>query len=130
MVPHLDRLAASLLCIGAIRSRAIHNFQISAWFAALNERPAYDRVKTDAATINLLYADYGVLNRSEIFAVRSCRGDTIQHRAETAERLSDNREAAIVTFSKLWALALAVNGDISAVKDAISFISSKLLTRC
>jgi len=30
------------------------------WFAALNERPAYDRVKTDAATINLLYADYGV----------------------------------------------------------------------
>jgi len=58
--PHLDRLAASLPVYRGYQIKGNPQFpNLNAWFAALNERPAYDRVKTDAATINLLYADYG-----------------------------------------------------------------------
>jgi len=57
--PHLDRLAASLPVSGL--SQGNPRFpNLNAWLAALNERPAYDRVKTDAATINSFTPAMGV----------------------------------------------------------------------
>jgi len=58
--PHLDRLAASLLTVSGLSHQEKTFPNLNAWLAALNERPAYDRVKTDAATINLFTPAMGV----------------------------------------------------------------------
>lgn len=120
--PHLDRLAASLPVYRDYHIKGNPRFpNLNAWFAALNERPAYARVKTDAATINLLLRRlWGVEPIGNPLPLDPVLSETIQYRAEAAERLSDNREAAIADILKnSGAQALAVNGDISAVKDAI-----------
>lgn len=88
--------------------------------AALNERPAYNRVKTDAATINLVLRRlWGVEPSGNPLPLDPVLSETRQYRAEAAERLSDNREAAIADILKnLGAQALAV-GDPSVVEEAI-----------
>lgn len=122
--PHLARLAASLPVYRGYHIKGNPQFpNLNAWFAALNERTAYDQVKTDAATFNLLLRRiWGVEPIGNPLPLDPLLSETIQHRAEAAERLSDNREAAIADILKnSGAQALAVNGDISAVKDAIEF---------
>ena len=122
--PHLDRLAASLPVYRDYHIKGNPRFpNFNAWLAALNERPAYDRVKTDAATINLVLRRlWGVEPSGNPLPLDPVLGETLQYRAEAAERLSDNREAAIGDILKNSGVqALAVNGDISAVKDAIEF---------
>ncbi len=122
--PHLDRLAASLPVYRDYHIKGNPRFpNLNAWLAALNERPAYDRVKTDAATFNLLLRRlWGVKPSGNPLPLDPVLSETIQDRAEAAERLSDNREAAIGDILKNSGVqALAVNGDISAVKDAIEF---------
>lgn len=122
--PHLDRLAASLPVYRDYHIKGNPRFpNLNAWLAALNQRPAYGRVKTDAATFNLLMRRvWGLEPRGNHLPLNSVLSETIQYRAEAAERLSDNREAAIADILKnSGAQALAVNGDICAVKDAIEF---------
>lgn len=122
--PHLDRLAASLPVYRDYHIKGNPRFpNLNAWLAALNERPAYDRVKTDAATFNLLLRRlWGVKPSGNPLPLDPVLSETIQYRAEAAERLSDNREAAIGDILRNSGVqALAVNGDISAVKDAIEF---------
>ncbi len=121
---HLDRLAASLPVYRDYHIKGNPRFpNLNAWLAALNERPAYDRVKTDAATFNLLLRRlWGVKPSGNPLPLDPVLSETIQYRAEAAERLSDNREAAISDILRNSGVqALAVNGDISAVKDAIEF---------
>lgn len=122
--PHLDRLAASLPVYRDYHIKGNLRFpNLNAWLAALNDRPAYDRVKTDAATFNLLLRRlWGVKPSGNPLPLDPVLSETIQYRAEAAERLSDNREAAIGDILRNSGVqALAVNGDISAVKDAIEF---------
>ncbi|MBW4634951.1 MAG: glutathione S-transferase N-terminal domain-containing protein [Iphinoe sp. HA4291-MV1] len=122
--PHLDRLAISLPVYRDYHIKGNPQFpNLNAWFAALNERPAFDRVKTDAATFNLLLRrKWGMEAIANPLPLDPVVSQTIQYRAEAAERLSDNREAAIGDILKNSGVqALAVNGDTSAVKDAIEF---------
>lgn len=120
--PHLERQAASLPVYRDYHIKGNPRFpNLNAWFAAINERPAYNRVKTDAATINLLLRRlWGVEPIKNPLPLDQILSETLQYRAEAAERLSDNREAAIADILKnSGAQALATNGDNTAVKDAI-----------
>jgi len=59
-------------------------------------------------------------NRSNPLPLDPVLSETMQYRAEAAERLSDNREVAIADILKTLEQA-AASGDISAVKEAIEF---------
>lgn len=120
--PHLDRLAATLPVYRNYHIKDNSRFpNLNAWLTALNQRPAFNRVKTDAETINLLLRRlWGVEPIANPLPLEPILSETVQYRAEAAERLSDNREAAIADILKNSGVqALSTNGDISAVKAAI-----------
>jgi glutathione S-transferase len=122
--PHLDRLAANLPVYRGYHIKGNPRFpQINAWFDALNQRPAYHRVKSDNITNNLLLRRrFGVEPIGNPLPLDPTESEAIQNRAEAAERLSDNREAAIGDVLKNSGVqALAVDGDISTVKEAVDF---------
>ncbi len=120
--PHLDRLAANLPVYRGYHIKGNPRFpRINAWFEALNQRPAYHRVKSDPITNNLLLLRrWGVEPIANPLPLDSEISAAIEYRAEAAERLSDNREAAIGDILKNSGVqALAVEGDISAIKEAV-----------
>lgn len=120
--PHLDRLAASLPVYRGYHIKDNPRFpNLNAWFAALNERPAYGRVKTDATTFNLLLPQlFGVKPIASPLPLEPGLSEIVQYQAEAAERLSDNHEAAIRDILKNSGVqTLATSGDISAVTGAI-----------
>ena len=120
--PHLDRLAANLPVYRGYHIKGNPRFpRINAWFEALNQRPAYHRVKSDPITNNLLLLRrWGAQPIANPLPLDSEISAAIEYRAEAAERLSDNREAAIGDILKNSGVqALAVNGDISAIKEAV-----------
>ena len=122
--PHLDRLAASLPVYRGYHIKNNPRFpNLNAWFAALNKRPAFGRVKTDATTFNLLLPQlFGVKPTDSPLPLELGLSEVVQYRAEAAERLSDNHEAAIGDILKNSGVqTLAVSGDVSAVKAAIEF---------
>lgn len=122
--PHLERLAVSLPVYQDYHIKGNPRFSnLNAWLAALNERPAFNRVKTDATTFNLIMRRlWGLEPIANPLPLDPVLSETIEYRAEAAERLSDNHEAAIADILKnSGAQALAVNDDILAVKDAIEF---------
>ena len=122
--PHLDRLAASLPVYRGYHIKNNPRFpNLNVWFAALNERPAFGRVKTDATTFNLLLPQlFGVKPTDSPLPLELGLSEVVQYRAEAAERLSDNHEAAIGDILKNSGVqTLAVSGDVSAVKAAIEF---------
>ena len=66
-VPHLNRLAASLPVYRGYHIKGNPRFpNLNAWLAALNERPAYNRVKTDAAT-TLMPSGHLVHDRENLY---------------------------------------------------------------
>ncbi len=122
--PHLDRLAANLPVYRGYEIKGNPRFpRINAWFEALKQRPAYQRVKSDDTTNNLLLRRrWGAEPIGNPLPLDPTYSQTIQWRAEAAERLSDNREVAIGDILKNSGVqALAVDGDISAVKEAVEF---------
>ncbi|MFQ4144858.1 glutathione S-transferase family protein [Chlorogloeopsis sp. ULAP02] len=122
--PHLDRLAANLPVYRGYHIKGNPRFsRINAWFEALNQRPAYHRVKSDHITNNLLLRRrWGVEPIGNPLPLDPADSEKIQFRAEAAERLSDNREVAIADILKNSGVqALAVDGNISAVQEAVEF---------
>ncbi len=122
--PHLDRLAANLPVYRGYHIKRNPRFpRINAWFEALNQRPAYHRVKSDDTTNNLLLRRrWGVSPVGNPLPLDVATSQEIQYQAEAAERLSDNREVAIGDILKNSGVqALAVNGDVSAVREAVDF---------
>ena len=120
--PHLDRLAANLPVYRGYHIKGNPRFpRINAWFEALNQRPAYHRVKSDNITNNLLVRRrFGLEPIGNSLPLDAADSQSIQYRAEAAERLSDNREAAIGDILKNSGVqALAPDGDISAIKEAV-----------
>lgn len=120
--PHLDRLAANLPVYRGYHIKENPRFpRINAWFEALNQRPAYHRVKSDPITNNLLLLRrWGAEPIANPLPLDSEISGAIEYRAEAAERLSDNREAALGDILKNSGVqALAVDGDISAIKEAV-----------
>ncbi|MFN6537010.1 MAG: glutathione S-transferase family protein [Nostoc sp. EkiNYC01] len=122
--PHLDRLAANLPVYRGYHIKGNPRFpRIDAWFEALNQRPAYHRVKSDEATNNLLLRRrWGISPVGNPLPLDAAASEEIQYRAEAAERLSDNREVATKDILKNSGVqALAGNGDISAIAQAVDF---------
>ncbi len=120
--PHLDRLAANLPVYRGYHIKENPRFpRINAWFEAINQRPAYHRVKSDNITNNLLVRRrFGLEPIGNPLPLDAADSQSIQYRAEAAERLSDNREAAIGDILKNSGVqALAPDGDISTVKEAV-----------
>ena len=120
--PHLDRLAANLPVYRGYHIKGNPRFpRINAWFEALNQRPAYHRVKSDHITNNLLVRRaWGVEPIENPLPLDAADSQSIEYRAEAAERLSDNREAAIGDILKNSGVqALAKDGDISAIQEAV-----------
>ncbi|MDZ8237691.1 MAG: glutathione S-transferase family protein [Nostoc sp. ChiQUE01a] len=122
--PHLDRLAANLPVYRGYHIKGNPRFpRINAWFEALNQRPAYHRVKSDDITNNLLLRRrWGASPVGNPLPLDVAASQEIQYRAEAAERLSDNQEVATKDILKNSGVeALAANGDISAIAEAIDF---------
>ncbi|MFN6468402.1 MAG: glutathione S-transferase family protein [Nostoc sp. SerVER01] len=122
--PHLDRLAANLPVYRGYHIKGNPRFpRINAWFEALNQRPAYHRVKSDDTTNNLLLRRrWGASPVGNPLPLDAAASQEIQYRAEAAERLSDNREVATKDILKNSGVqTLATNGDISAIAQAIDF---------
>ncbi|MBE8986978.1 glutathione S-transferase family protein [Nostoc sp. LEGE 12450] len=122
--PHLDRLAANLPVYRGYHLKGNPRYpRINAWFEALKQRPAYHRVKSDDTTNNLLLRRrWGVIPISNPLPPDPAISQEIQFRAEAAERLADNREVALGDILKNSGVqALAVNGDTTAVKEAVDF---------
>ncbi|QLE48323.1 glutathione S-transferase [Nostoc sp. C057] len=122
--PHLDRLAANLPVYRGYHLKGNPRYpRINAWFEALRQRPAYHRVKSDDTTNNLLLRRrWGVIPISNPLPPDPALSKEIQFRAEAAERLADNREVALGDILKNSGVqALAVNGDTTAVKEAVDF---------
>ncbi|MBD2513070.1 glutathione S-transferase N-terminal domain-containing protein [Nostoc muscorum FACHB-395] len=122
--PHLDRLAANLPVYRGYHLKGNPRYpRINAWFEALKQRPAYHRVKSDDTTNNLLLRRrWGVTPISNPLPPDPALSQEIQFRAEAAERLADNREVALGDILKNSGVqALAVNGDTTAVKEAVDF---------
>jgi len=66
---------------------------INAWFKALNQRPAYHRVKSDPITNNLLLLRrWGAEPLGNPLPLDAEISEAFEFRAEAAERLSDNRK--------------------------------------
>lgn len=119
--PHLDRLAASLPVYRGYSIKGNPRFpQINAWFAALAERPAYHRVKSDDITYNLLFRRlWGLEPIANLLPPDPAISHTLDYRAEAAERLSDNHDVAITDILKNSGLQ-AFSGETSAIKAAIN----------
>ncbi|MCG6138414.1 MAG: glutathione S-transferase family protein [Nostoc sp. LLA-1] len=127
--PHLDRLAANLPVYRGYHIKGNPRFpRINAWFDALNQRPAYHRVKSDNITNNLLLRRrWGAEPIGNPLPLDAADSENIQFRAEAAERLSDNREVAIGDILKNSGVqALAVDGDITTVKENVDFYLRQL----
>jgi glutathione S-transferase len=122
--PHLDRLAANLPVYQGYHIKGNPRYpHINAWFEALNQRPAYHRVKSDNITNNLLVRRrFGLEPIGNPLPLDAADSQSTQYRAEAAERLSDNREAAIGDILKNSGVqALAKDDDIATVKEAVDF---------
>lgn len=122
--PHLDRLAANLPVYRGYHIKGNERFpRINTWFEALNQRPAYHRVKSDNITNNLLVRRrFGLEPIGNPLPLDAADSQSTQYRAEAAERLSDNREAAIGDILKNSGVqALAKDDDIVTVKEAVDF---------
>jgi len=118
--PHLDRLAASLPIYRDYAIKGNPRFpHINAWFAALAERPAYHRVKSDDITNNLLFRRFwGVEPSANLLPANPDISDKLEYRAEAAERLSDNYDVAIADILKNSGLK-AFSGEAAAITAAI-----------
>ncbi|MBV8885448.1 MAG: glutathione S-transferase N-terminal domain-containing protein [Chroococcidiopsidaceae cyanobacterium CP_BM_RX_35] len=122
--PHLDRLAANLPVYRNYHIKGNPRFpRLNAWFEALNQHPAYHRVRSDSLTNNLLLRRrWSIQPIANPLPLDAAASEVVQFRAEAAERLSDNREAALGDILKNSGVqALAGDGDISAIKDAVDF---------
>ncbi len=121
-IAHLDRLAANLPVYRGYHIKGNERFpRINAWFEAINQRPAYHRVKSDHITSNLLVRrKWGVEPIAHPLPLDAADSQSIEYRAEAAERLCDNRDAAIEDILKYSGVqALAKDGDISAIQEAV-----------
>jgi glutathione S-transferase len=122
--PHLDRLAANLPVYRGYHLKGNPRYpRINAWFEALKQRPAYHRVKSDDITNNLLLRRrWGAQPTGNLLPPDTTYTESIQFRAEAAERLSDNREVAIGDILKNSGVqALTKDGDIAPIQAAVDF---------
>ncbi|WNZ27056.1 glutathione S-transferase [Leptolyngbya sp. NK1-12] len=118
--PHLDRLAANLPVYRNYHLKNNPRYpRLNAWFEAINQRPAYHRVRSDATTNNLLLRRrWGVEPIGHPLPLNPADSENLQYRAEAAERLSDNREAAIGDIIQNSGVQ-ALSSDLAVLQRAV-----------
>jgi glutathione S-transferase len=118
--PHLDRLAANLPVYRNYYLKDNPRFpRLNAWFEAISQRPAYHRVRSDVTTNNLLLRRrWGVEPIGNPLPLNAADSENLQYRAEAAERLSDNHEAAIGDIIKNSGVQ-ALGSDLSVIQNAV-----------
>lgn len=118
--PHLDRLAANLPVYRNYHLKGNPRFpRLNVWFEAISQRPAYHRVCSDITTNNLLLRRrWGVEPIGHPLPLNVNDSENLQYRAEAAERLSDNREAAIRDIIKNSGVQ-ALSSDLSTIQNAV-----------
>jgi glutathione S-transferase len=122
--PHLDRLAANLPVYRGYSIKGNPRLpRINTWFEALSQRPAYHRVKSDSITNNLLlHRRWGIEPIGNLLPLDPAISQATAYRAEAAERLSDNHEAAIGDILKNSGVqALASNGDGAQIRETVEW---------
>ena len=122
--PHLDRLAANAPIYQGYAIKGNPRFpRLDAWFDALNQRLAYHRVKSDDITNNLLlHRRWGLEPIANLPALNQTEAEAQHYRAEAAERLSDNHEAAIGDILRNSGVqGFAASMDVAAIQEAIDW---------
>jgi len=113
--PHMDRLAA---CGPVYRGYGLKGNprypRLNAWFAALRRRPAYHRVRSDDTTnVLLLRRRFGLEPTGQPLPLHPEDSADLASRAEAAERLADNREAAIADILKNTGVQMLATPDLA-----------------
>lgn len=131
--PQLERLAASLPLYRNYHIKGNPRFpRINAWLAALNERPAYQRVKTDAATFNLWIQRFHKLKPiADPIPLDPVLSEAMHYRAEAAEQLNYIREvliADILESSAIQALSLKYDASVEvSIELYLKLLAASLL---
>lgn len=121
--PLLDRLAANLPVFWGLPIKGNPQFpRLNLWFEALGQRPAYHRVKSDDWTNNLLFRRrYGFTPVHSPLPLDTAVAKDMQHRAEAADRLANNRTRAIadiLNHSGIQSLCSDLLPDLQATIDS------------
>ncbi len=95
--PHLNRIAANLPVYRGYQIRGNERFpNLNRWLEALEERPAYARIKSDSTTNNLvLRRIFGLQPAINQLTLATENLTTNSYEMEAAAKLSDNHQAII-----------------------------------
>lgn len=95
--PHLNRIAANLPVYRGYQIRGNERFpNLNRWLEALEERPAYARIKSDSTTNNLvLRRIFGLQPAINQLTLVTENLTTNSYEMEAAAKLSDNHQAII-----------------------------------
>ena len=95
--PHLNRIAANLPVYRGYQIRGNERFpNLNRWLEALEERPAYARIKSDSTTNNLvLRRIFGLQPAINQLTLATENLTTNSYEMEAAAKLSDNHQAVI-----------------------------------
>ncbi len=109
--PHLHRLASNLPVYRGYQIRENERFpHLNRWFSAMDSRPAYNAVKSDSTTNNLvLRRIFGLKPAMDKLAVTAESLSTNSYDMEAAAKLSDNHQAIIGDIFKNSGLEVIIS---------------------
>lgn len=109
--PHLNRIASNMPVYVGYQIRGSERFpNLNRWFEAINSRPAYDRIKSDSTTNNLvLRRIFGLKPAIDKLAFATENLSTNSYEMEAAAKLSDNHQAIIGDIFKNSGLEVIIN---------------------
>ncbi len=109
--PHLNRIAANLPVYRGYQIRGNEPFpNLNRWLEALDERPAYTRIKSDSTTNNLvLRRIFGLQPAINPLTLATENLPTNSYEMEAAAKLSDNHQAVIGDIFKNSGLEVIIS---------------------
>jgi glutathione S-transferase len=120
--PHLTRIASNLPVYKNYQIRGNDRFpNLNRWLEAIDSRPAYDRVKSDSTTNNLVMRRiFGLQPATHKLSLTTENIQTNTYCMEAAAKLSDNHQAIIGDIFKNSGLeAMISEGDCNFASEAI-----------
>jgi glutathione S-transferase len=120
--PHLTRIASNLPVYRGYKIRGNDRFpNLNRWYQAIDSRPAYDRVKSDSTTNNLvLRRIFGLQPAIDKLPLTAVNLQTKSYCMEAAAKLSDNHQAIVGDIFKNSGLeAMISEGDRDFASEAI-----------
>jgi glutathione S-transferase len=120
--PHLDRIASNLPVYRGYQVIGNERFpNLNRWYEAINSRPAFNRIKSDTTTNNLvLRRIFGLQPATDKLSLSTENLPINTYRMEAAAKLSDNHQAIIGDIVKNSGLESMTNQeDLDFVHEAI-----------